>query len=78
MSEAANPWCDGFVTAAPRRLREPGSAGARQARNDLKAVFGYVVMMAALIITMPSLGCAQQPSSIGGKAGADEALSEQD
>src|SRR5882672_4298542 len=62
-----------------------GSASDRQARNDVKAVFGYVMIMAmimamitaALVVTIPSIGRAQQASSIGGKAGADEALSEQ-
>jgi hypothetical protein len=54
-----------------------GSASARQARNDLKALFGYVAIMTALLITIPSIGCAQQASSIGGTADADEPLSEQ-
>jgi hypothetical protein len=54
-----------------------GSASARQARNDLKALFGYVAIMTTLLITIPSIGCAQQASSIGGTADADEPLSEQ-
>ena len=61
-----------------RRLKcEPGFSQRHAGDKCFRAAFGYAVIMAALVITIPSIGCAQQTSSTGSQAADFEPLSEQ-
>jgi len=56
---------------------EPGFSQRQAGAKRLRAAFGYVVIVAALVITIPSSSCAQQGSSTGGQTADFEPLSEQ-
>jgi hypothetical protein len=61
-----------------RRLKcAPGFRQRHAGDKCFKPLFGSVVIMAALVITIPSIGCAQQTSSTGNQAADFEPLSEQ-